>query len=159
MAAGKKHYAEEVIVLQNGDEVFAKNLPISKLKLFHKEFGKWSDHLKKQEKLYETLVEESNEKSDGDEAKAEKILADLIQKEEDSQEEGLTYVDVAADCALIALQCWRIRSASGKTVEPDAIDSEYVDENLDMITLDRILQIAGAISIGDVNELEGKPRG
>lgn len=159
MAAGKKHYAEEVIVLQNGDEVQAKNLPISKLKLFHKEFGRWSDHMKEQEKIYNVLVDEADVKAEGDDAKRERILEELIKEEEDSNEEGLTYVDVAADCALIALQCWRIRSTSGKTVDADAIDREYVEEYVDMITLDRILQVAGAITIGDVNELEGKPKG
>ena len=159
MAQGKKHYAEEVIVLQNGDEVYAKNLPISKLKIFHKEFARWTEHLKTQEKRYNALVEESEEKSDGDEAKAEKILADLIEKEEQDSEETLTYVDVATDCALVALQCWRIRSTTGKTIEPDAIDQEYVADNVDLITLDRILQVAGAMNTGDVNELEGKARG
>lgn len=159
MAQGKKHYAEEVITLQNGDEVFAKNLPISKLKMFHKEFNRWTDHVKEQEKIYNALVEEAEAKAGGDEEKAKTILDELVKQEEESDKEGLTYVDVAADCALIALQCWRIRSTAGKNVEPDSIDSEYVEENLDMITLDRILQVAGAISIGDVNELEGKPRG
>ena len=157
--AGKKHYAEETIVLQNGDEVFAKNLPISKLKMFHKEFNRWSDHLKDQQKVYEALEAEAETKAEGDEKKAASILEDLVKQEEESNDETLTYVDVASDCALIALQCWRIRSTNGKTVDPDEIDTEYVQENLDMITLDRILQVAGAITIGDVNELEGKPRG
>ena len=155
----KKHYAEEIIVLQNGDEVTAKNLPISKLKLFHKEFSRWTDHIKAQEELYEALVEEANEKAEGDEKKAEKILAKLIKEEEDRNEEELTYVDVATDCALIALQCWKIRGANNRTVEPDAVDEDYVADNVDMITLDRILQVAGAITTGDVNELQGKPRG
>ena len=159
MAQGKKHYAEEIIVLQNGDEVYAKNLPISKLKIFHKEFQRWTDHLKDQEKRYNALVEEAEEKADGDEAKAKKILADLVDKEAEDREEDLTYVDVASDCALIALQCWRIRSTTGKTVDSDAIDLEYVQDNLDLITLDRILQVAGAMNTGDVNELEGKARG
>lgn len=159
MAQGKKHYAEEVIILQNGDEVFAKNLPISKLKVFHKEFGRWSDHLKIQEKLYEALTEEAEEKAGGDEEKAKKILADLVEKADKDDEEQLTYVDVATDCALIALQCWRIRGSAGKTVEPDSIDREYVEDNVDLITLDRVLQVAGAMSTGDVNELEGKARG
>lgn len=157
--AGKKHYAEEVIVLQNGDEVNAKNLPISRLKMFHKEFNRWSDHLKTQQKLYDALEEEANEKAGGDEDKAQKILDELVEKEDERSEEKLTYVDVATDCALIALQCWRIRASNGKTVDPEAIDVEYVQENLDMITLDRVLSVAGAITIGDVNELEGKPRG
>lgn len=159
MAQGKKHYAEEIIVLQNGDEVYAKNLPISKLKIFHKEFQRWTDHLKDQEKRYNALVEEAEDKADGDEAKAKKILADLVDKEAEDREEDLTYVDVASDCALIALQCWRIRSTTGKTVDSDAIDLEYVQDNLDLITLDRILQVAGAMNTGDVNELEGKARG
>lgn len=159
MAQGKKHYAEEIIVLQNGDEVYAKNLPISKLKIFHKEFQRWTDHLKDQEKRYNALVEESEEKADGDEAKAKKILADLVDKEAEETQEDLTYVDVASDCALIALQCWRIRSTTGKSVDSDAIDLEYVQDNLDLITLDRILQVAGAMNTGDVNELEGKARG
>lgn len=159
MAQSKKHYAEETITLQNGDEVTAKNLPISKLKLFHKEFGRWSEHLKKQERLFEALKEEAETKAEGDEEKAQKILDDLVRKEEEREEEGLTYVDVASDCALIALQSWRVRAEKGITIDPDEIDLEYVQENIDMITLDRILQIAGAVTIGDVNELEGKPRG
>lgn len=159
MAQGKKHYAEEIIVLQNGDEVYAKNLPISKLKIFHKEFQRWTDHLKNQEKRYNALVEEAEEKAGGDEAKAKKILAELVDKEAEENQEDLTYVDVASDCALIALQCWRIRSTTGKSVDSDAIDLEYVQDNLDLITLDRILQVAGAMNTGDVNELEGKARG
>lgn len=159
MAQGKKHYAEEIIVLQNGDEVYAKNLPISKLKIFHKEFQRWSDHLKNQEKRYNALVEEAEEKAGGDEDKSRKILADLVDKEAEDSDEDLTYVDVATDCALIALQCWRIRSTAGKTVEPESIDRDYVEEYVDLITLDRVLQVAGAMNTGDVNELEGKARG
>lgn len=161
MAQGKKHYAEEVITLQNGDEVFAKNLPISKLKMFHKEFDRWNEHVKVYRKRYEALAEEAEEKAGGDEEKMEKILSDLLEKDQEdtNDEDELTYVDVATDCALIALQCWRIRSSSGKTVEPDSIDTEYVQNYIDVITLDRILQVAGAVNIGDVNELEGKPRG
>lgn len=156
----KKHYAEETIILQNGDEVTAKNLPISKLKLFHKEFSRWSDIVKKNQELLKAFEEEAQEKSEGDEAKAEKILEQLIKEEEDrSDGDELTYVDVASDCALIALRCWKIRGSNNRPVEGDAIDLEYVQDNVDMVTLDRILQVAGAITIGDVNELEGKPRG
>lgn len=155
----KKHYPEEIIVLQNGDEVTARNLPISKLKLFHKEFSRWSDHLKAQEELYEAFLEEAQEKGGDDEEKVEKILQKLIKEEEDANPDTLTYVDVASDCALIALQCWKIRGHNNRTVEADAVDLEYVQDNTDMVTLDRILQVAGAITIGDVNELQGKPRG
>lgn len=159
MAQGKKHYAEEVITLQNGDEATARNLPISKLKLFHAEYKRWTDHAKEQRKIYEALAEEAKEKAAGDEEKQERILEELLDKEEERQEDGLTYVDVATDCALIALRCWRVRASGGKTVEPDQIDIDYVQDNVDVVTLDRILQVAGAMTTGDVSDLEGKPRG
>lgn len=159
MAQAKKHYAEEIITLQNGDEATARNLPISKLKVFHNEYKKWTEHTKAQRKIFMALEEEAKEKAQGDEEKTEKILQELLDLEEERNQDGMTYVDVATDCALIALQCWRIRGSNGKTVEPDAIDLEYVQDNVDMVTLDRILQVAGAMTTGDVNELEGKPRG
>jgi len=159
MAQAKKYYPEEVITLHNGDEATARNLPISKLKVFHEEYKKWTDHTTAQRKIFNALEEEAKEKAQGDEEKAEKILEALLEEEDKRNEDGLTYVDVASKCALIALQCWRIRASNGKTVDPDAIDLEYVQDNADMVTLDRILQVAGAMTTGDVNELEGKPRG
>ena len=42
---GGKYYMSDTSVFSNNDYAFAKNLPISKLRLFHKTMDKWNDHI------------------------------------------------------------------------------------------------------------------
>lgn len=156
MAANKKHYVSEIIELQNGDQLWARNLPIKKLKVFHKELQKWTDFLSDTQDDINELKVKAAEIAEKESREYEDVLAELNKQYDRDHRDDMTFIDVSANCALIALGVWTIRNEKNQTVDNSTIDLDYIEENIDMTTLNRIMQIAGAMELGDVKELEGK---
>jgi len=156
MASNKKHFITEVIELANGDQIWAKNLPIKQLKVFHKELQKWTDYLSEMQDNIKELEVKAQEIADNEEREYEKVLSELQKAYDKEHKDDMTFIDVCANCALIALGSWTIRNEKNQTVDNDKIDLDYIEENVDMLSLNRIMQIAGAMELGDVNKLEGK---
>lgn len=151
-----KYYMSETIVFSNDDYAFAKNLPISKLRLFHKTMDKWNDHIEKLQRDSKELDAKAAEIAEKDGRDVEEVRDELGREYDKENKDGLTFVDVAVECALIALQTWHVRSETGKTIEPENIDTDYIESTLDMPTINRIISIAGAMDVGDIEKLEGK---
>lgn len=156
MASNKKHYVSEIIELENGDQIWARNLPIKKLKVFHKELQKWTDYLSETQENIKALEVEAAEKSEKDQREYDDVLNELQKQYDEDHRDDMTFIDVCANCALIALGSWTIRNEKNQTVDSSTIDMDYIEENIDMLSLNRIMQIAGAMELGDVNKLEGK---
>lgn len=157
MAANKKHYMAEVIELQNGDQIWARNLPIKQLKIFHKELQKWTDFLSDTQDALKQLEVEAAEIADKDDRNYDDVLAELQKKYDRDHRDDMTFIDVSANCALIALSTWTVRNEKSQTIDPEKIDLEYIEENVDMTSLNRIMEIAGAMELGDVGP-EGKAK-
>lgn len=156
MAANKKHYVSEIIELENGDQIWAKNLPIKKLKIFHKELQKWTDYLMETKENIQALEVEAAEIAEKDKREYDDVLSELQKQYDKDHRDDITFIDVCASCALVALGSWTIRNEKNQSVDNDKIDLDYIEENVDMLSLNRIMQIAGAMELGDVNKLEGK---
>lgn len=157
MAANKKHYVAEVIELQNGDQIWARNLPIKQLKVFHRELQKWTDYLSDTQDEIKALEVEAATIADQEQRDYDDVLAEIQKKYDRENRDGLTFIDVSANCALIALGTWTVRNEKNQTIESDKIDLDYIEENVDMTSLNRIMEIAGAMELGDVDG-EGKAR-
>ena len=156
MASNKKHYVSEVIELENGDQIWARNLPIKKLKIFHKELQKWTDYLSETQEAVKELEVKAAEIADKEDRVYDDVLLELQKEYDKEHKDDMTFIDVCANCTLIALGSWTIRNEKNQTVDNTKIDLEYVEENIDMLSLNRIMQIAGAMELGDVSKLEGK---
>lgn len=156
MAANKKHYVSEIIELENGDQIWARNLPIKQLKVFHKELQKWTDYLGETQKAVKDLEVQAVELADKDKREYEDVLEELQQQYDKDHRDDMTFIDVCANCALVALGSWTIRNEKNQSVDNEKVDIDYIEENVDMLSLNRIMQIAGAMELGDVNKLEGK---
>lgn len=156
MASNKKHYVSEIIELENGDQIWAKNLPIKKLKIFHKELQKWTDYLTETQEAVKELEVRAAEIAEKDQRDYDDVLVELQKQYDKDHRDDMTFIDVCANCALIALGSWTIRNEKNQTVDNGTIDIDYIEENIDMLSLNRIMQIAGAMELGDVSKLEGK---
>jgi len=156
MASNKKHFVAEIIELENGDQIWARNLPIKKLKVFHKELQKWTDYLTETQEAVKELEVKAAEVAEKEDREYEDVLIELQKQYDKEHRDDMTFIDVCANCALIALGSWTIRNEKNQTVDNDKIDMDYIEENIDMLSLNRIMQIAGAMELGDVNKLEGK---
>ena len=158
MAANRKHYVSEVIELQNGDQIWAKNLPIKQLKIFHKELQKWTDFLSDTQDAIKELEVEAATIAERDQRDYDDVLSELQKKFDREHRDGMTFIDVSANCALIALGTWTVRNEKNQTVDPANLDLDYIEENIDMTSLNRIMEIAGAMELGEVSG-EGKAKG
>lgn len=156
MASSKKHYVTEIIELENGDQIYAKNLPIKRLKIFHKELQKWTDYLTDTQEAVKQLEVDAAEIAEKDGRAYEDVLVELQRAYDKEHRDDITFIDVCANCALVALGTWMIRNEKNQSVDNDKIDLDYIEENIDMLSLNRIMQVAGAMELGDVNKLEGK---
>lgn len=158
MAANKKHYVSEVIELQNGDQIWARNLPIKQLKVFHKELQKWTDFLSDTQDAIKNLEVEAATIAENEQREYDDVLAEIQKKYDRDNRDGMTFIDVSANCALIALGTWTVRNEKNQTIDSSKIDLDYIEENVDMTSLNRIMEIAGAMELGEVDG-EGKARG
>lgn len=158
MAANKKHYVSEVIELQNGDQIWARNLPIKQLKVFHKELQKWTDFLSDTQDAIKDLEVEAATIAENEQREYDDVLAEIQKKYDRDNRDGMTFIDVSANCALIALGTWTVRNEKNQTIDSSKIDLDYIEENVDMTSLNRIMEIAGAMELGEVDG-EGKARG
>lgn len=157
MANSKKHFVEEIITLSNGDQIYAKNLPIRQLRLFHKELETWTEHLDFTKGEIKRLERESRAEAEKDDNKTYEDILEEKQKEYDkAHKDDITFIDVSVNCALIALGTWMVRNEKNQTLDKSKIDKDYIEENVDMLSLNRIMEIAGAMQMGDVSKLEGK---
>lgn len=145
----KKHYHSETIEFQNGHTTVAKPLTIGKLRLLQDLFEEFGEDTRKVQLLMAKLVDDTQKlagKDEEQEALFKKAKADI------KKMKPLSYTDTVVRGALIALNAWGVKDASMKPV--DEIDLDYIENNLDLPTLERINEVAGNMNLGDVSEAD-----
>ena len=153
MTEAKKYYHSEEIEFQNGATVVAKPLPIKKLKVLQKVFEDYGYDLRKLANIQQDLMNETKklqEKGEDPDPLFESTREKL------DKMELMSWEDAIVAGALVALNCWHVKDVKGKTVD---ISEEYVEENLDAATAERICEVAGNFQIGQLSEsqsAEGK---
>lgn len=145
----KRHYHSEPIEFQNGHTCVAKPLTIKNLRLLQDLFERYTDDTRKVQLVLAKLTEDTNALAGKVEEQDElfkKAKADM------KKIKALDWTDVLVEGALIALRSWGVKDAAGKTV--DDISQEYVEEFLDIPTLERINEVAGNMDLGDLSQKE-----
>lgn len=157
MTTAKKYYISEEIEFQNGATVVAKPLPIKKLKVLQKVFEEYGEDLRKLANIQQDLMNKTRELQEKGEDPEPVYLEAKTKLEELNL---MSYEDCLVDGALVALNSWLVKDVKGKTVE---ITSEWVEDNGDQPTLERVCEVAGNMEIGQLSgkaeDSEGKAPG
>lgn len=142
----KKHYHSEPVEFQNGHTTIAKPLTIKKLRLLQDLFEEYTDDTRKVQMIIAKLTDE-NAALAGKPEEQEKLYAKA--KADIKKLKAIDWTDVLVRGALIALNSWGVKEPTGKTV--DDITQEYIEDNLDVPTLERINEVAGNMDLGELS--------
>jgi len=159
-ASNKKHYFSETIELQNGDHTLARPLTIRSLREFQEVFKDYGTAVSRQTEIMQEAISKAkrDEKDDAIEDKERSARDHFAEAQKLIKEENLMdYVDVLCQGALIALRSWDIKTPKGTKVPLDKIDMDYIEENLDTQTAERICEVAGSMTLGDTSEESAEP--
>lgn len=142
----KRHYHSEPIEFQNGDSCVAKPLTIKKLRDLQELFELYTDDTRKVQ-LILARVQEETQAAAGKAEEQEEIFKKA--KAELKKLKALDWTDVLVRGAVIALSSWGVTTKTGGKVEE--INQDYVEENLDVPTLERINEVAGNMDLGELS--------
>lgn len=142
-----KLYKSEEIEFENGHTTLARPLTIKKLKVFQQIFEEYGNDLRRMTEILEGLQDSIHKAKQSNEP-TEEIYASAKDKAKDYK----TYNDTLCEASLVALRAWGVKDERGQAVED--IDIEYVEETLDILTAQRICEVAGNFSLGDLSDEE-----
>lgn len=146
-----KYYQSELIEFQNGDTTNARQLTIKRLKALTQILTEFE---KQQMKLNRRISEYVEKRVKEDKVSEELAMEEIT--DEIDEEDLPTYLDTLQAAALVALDQWGVKDSRAKSVQ---VSDEYIEDNLDYPTLQKIVEIAGSLELGDKSTADPEGKG
>lgn len=147
-------YHSEDLTFQNDHTTSARPLPIKKLKLLQKVFETHIDDQRRQAMAMQeimTAIRKEEENTDPETRKSTAEMEELYGEHRKRLEDMdlMDWNEVLIRGSLLALNVWGVKDASGAKVD---VNREYVEDNMDVPTAQRICEIAGNFKTGELNQ-------
>jgi hypothetical protein len=143
-----KHYTSEHIEFQNGDHVDARPLTLANLKKFMNLLKAHYKGLEHKQKLIEQAVKDSQAaEAAGEDTQP---IFDELSAKTDDVDDPTSWTNTLAAGSLIALRQYKVYDKDEQLIT--TLNSDYIENNMDVPTMTRICEIAGTMKINETED-------